>query len=375
MRLSRKLGLKWHIHLLAISGTVGYSFGVLQIVLVWCMSGVGLVGGIANNGTNKGIWPYVYDSGITQKYLATLWWKSSRFRTLGPSSPPPPAPLAPPPPLPPPPSPPPPKPPHPPPPPLNLNWPDLDETVNIPLATIGAEIGVLLLGYLIYRLFSEWSILKTDVEPLWPPSDAPRDEIVQLVALIRTGMIDAHGAPLHVINWVVHGVNAPWPPPGGVESLQRRRRWGYRHAATTRTRGGRIGRSNFFTGNANIELPPRTRQHRQSTSRPFSATTVEPLPPYVRDPILDTNHYLITVVPQDFPPLPPELLPSTPEFGPSSEVQRRISSTSNSQFSMNQDGDSEIMTRRTESLQDHDDTPLTGLTPRPPPPVILPPSP
>jgi len=45
MRLSRKFGLNWHICLFDISGKVGYSFGVLQIVLGWCMSGVGLVEG------------------------------------------------------------------------------------------------------------------------------------------------------------------------------------------------------------------------------------------------------------------------------------------------------------------------------------------
>ena len=362
MRLSRKLGLKLHIHLLDVSGTASYSFGVLWIVFGWCMGGVGLVVGrptpIPTSLRECGA--YVYDCSITGRQdtpggrppgpgmlkqpKCDSYMLIMPKRTTGPSDPSWQNPS------------------HP-----NMN---LVDPVNISLATISAIAGVLLLGTLFYRFYSKWSILGNNVEPLWPPPDAARDEIMQLVELIRMGMIDARGAPPHVINWVFHGVNAPWPPPGGVESLQRWR-WGHRYATNTRPRRDRTGRSNIFTRDGNIELPPRA-QHWRSTSRPFSATTVEPLPLYVRDADLDANHYSITVLPPDFPPLPPDLLPSALdlEFLASPEVHRTIS-TPSSLSSINDDEDSEIESRGTTSLRGHDDTPLTGLTPRPPPPAIL----
>jgi len=243
---------------------------------------------------------------------------------------------------------------------------NLVDPISISLATIGAIAGVIILGGLVYKFYSKWSIWGNEAEPLWPTHDAAREEIVQLVELIRLGMVDAHGAPPHVINWILYGADAPWPPPGGVRSLQRgRQRRRRRCAAATRLRGG---------GNGTIELPPRM-QHRRNTSRPFTATPAEPLPLYVRDAALDANHYSITILPPDFPPLPSDLLPSTPELLASPNVHRTISSTPSSQSSMNGDADSETGSRWTVALQEHDDPPLAGLTPRPPPPAILPPLP
>ncbi|KAF8430409.1 hypothetical protein EV426DRAFT_17292 [Tirmania nivea] len=347
MRLCGKLGLKWHIHLLDIQGTLGYSFGILQILLGGCMSGVGLVEGRQTLVPTRKYRAKVYDFGITHKQRASV----ISSRSDAPDGSPPDASYQ---------------------SPQNFSGPNLVDPVNISLATISAVIGVLLLGCLLYKFYSKWSILGNGVEPIWPPPDASRDEIVQLVALIRMGMIDAHGAPSHVINWVLHGVNAPWPPPGGVESFQRRRQRRHRHAATTRHHNGRAGRSNNFTEGGNIELPPRTtRQYRRGTSRSFSSTIVEPLPLYVRDANLDTNHYSITVLPPDFPPLPPDLLPSAPELLVSSEVHRAMSPTSSSQSYIIEDEDSEIGFTQTGSFREPEDTPLTGLTPRPPPPAIL----
>lgn len=71
MRLSRKLGLKWHIHLPDISSTAGYSFGVLQVVL-GCMSGVGLVEGRPTPVLLREYGAHVYDWDVTQKQLANV---------------------------------------------------------------------------------------------------------------------------------------------------------------------------------------------------------------------------------------------------------------------------------------------------------------
>lgn len=67
MRLSHKLGLKLPIHLLGISG---HKSGVLQVVLWWCTSGIGVVEGRPTPvPTGKGE-ADIYDCDITHKQPA-----------------------------------------------------------------------------------------------------------------------------------------------------------------------------------------------------------------------------------------------------------------------------------------------------------------
>lgn len=200
-------------------------------------------------------------------------------------------------------------------------------------------------------------------DPVWPPADASSDEISQLVELIRMGMIDTHGAPSHVLRWYVQRVDANGLPRsirGGGDA-------GGRSANIIRSMRGdstpaRTPHENLPS--TQIELPRRNRRSR----RTLPAAAVDPLPLYVRDADLDASHYPITYIPEEFPPLPPDFAPL--ESISSDDIRGGGEILPSSRSSM-LDDDSEIGSRRTMSLRENEDAPLTGLTPRPPPPAVL----
>ncbi|KAF8470692.1 hypothetical protein BDZ91DRAFT_547859 [Kalaharituber pfeilii] len=238
--------------------------------------------------------------------------------------------------------------------------------VNIAFATLGAVAGFTVLIFFILKVYARWCYrIREDREQIWPPVDAPQEEIFQLVELIRVGMINAHGAPLHVINWVVNGVNAPWPPPGGIESLRRRtRRRRRRIGSGSGNRDGSGRNSNRARDEQHIDMPRRMRRRR----RPASITLVDPLPVYVQNAEHDPNHYPVTEIPDEFPPPPPR----TPSITCSGS--NMVTSAADPALVSFNDDESEAGFRRTlsrsVSREDHELV-IMGLIPRPPPTAVL----
>lgn len=226
------------------------------------------------------------------------------------------------------------------------------EPISITIIAIGALAGVIFVGAICYLFCTKWARLKK--ENMWLPKDASRGEILELIEQIRIGAVDADGAPLHVINWVVHGANAPWPPPDGIKSLKRRRR-GHRTMAPSWINSSAVGDSS-------IELPQRIQPR-----RPREQLAIDPSISYIRKAV---------DIPQDYPLPPPEpahnqasaiiLSNSSKQFLNSREVEAETIMGPYTEIPLHADSEfeSEVGSRRT-TLREPEDLPLTALSPRP----------
>ena len=236
------------------------------------------------------------------------------------------------------------------------------EPISITIIAIGALAGIIFIGAMCYLFCTRWTQLKDD--SAWLPKDASRAEVLELMELIRVGTVDANGAPLHVINWMVHGADAPWPPPDGIKSLQKRRK-----GSCTMARSW----INSSAAGASIELPQRIQPR-----RPREQSTMDLSTHYARKAeLVSSHHYSAADIPQEYPLLPPGPNPhcqasakilshSSKQFLNNGAVEAETVMSPYTEISLHVDSEfeSEVGSRRT-TLREDGDLPFTALSPRP----------